>query len=114
MLRTCYDIRKRRYQHLPFTEEGDAASHIHCREQDEWTNGEHSNEILDVRATLAQLSSDDRLVLVLFYGNDLPVREIAEMLGITEGAARVRLSRARARFKKAYISQGSVDGAEAK
>lgn len=108
MLRTCYDIRKRRHRHYSLTGAGDA---LGCA-RDEWESGERSDEIMDVRAALVRLSADDRLVLALFYGNDLPVCEIAELLGVTEGAARVRLSRARTRFKKAYLPQETADGAE--
>ncbi len=50
---------------------------------------------MDVHRVLDQLGPDDRLVLSLFYVSDLPVVRIAEMLSISEGAVRTRLSRAR-------------------
>lgn len=61
-----------------------------------------SSASIDVQRTLCRLSSEDRLVLMLFYVNDIPCAQVAEILGISEGAVRTRLTRARARFRKAY------------
>lgn len=67
----------------------------------------NSEESLDVHRALDQLSSDDRLILSLFYAQDLPTREIAFILNITDAAARARLARARARFKDLYTRKDS-------
>jgi RNA polymerase sigma-70 factor (ECF subfamily) len=50
------------------------------------------------RKALRFLKPDDRALLVLRSTRDLSFAEIAEILGISEGAARVRANRARARF----------------
>ena len=55
---------------------------------------------LDVQQALKSLSENDRLILTLFYLNDLPVKEIARLLSITEGAAKMRLSSGRKRFRE--------------
>ena len=57
---------------------------------------------LDVQRVLAELSENDRLILTLYYLNDLPVKEIARMLSITEGAAKMRLSHGRKKFRETY------------
>lgn len=54
---------------------------------------------LDVRQALQALSENDRLILTLYYLNDLPVKEIAKLLSISEGAAKMRLSSSRKRFR---------------
>lgn len=59
-------------------------------------------EQLDVRAALQKLPEEDRLILQFFYFEDMPVKEIAEVFSITPEAARMRLSRARQRFKEIY------------
>ncbi len=59
---------------------------------------------MDVRAALASLAENDRLILTLFYLNDLPVKEIAKLLSITEGAAKMRLSHGRKKFREAYLA----------
>ena len=52
-----------------------------------------------VRAALAALSSEDRELLTLHAWDGLGPRELAAIFKITENAAAVRLSRARARFE---------------
>ena len=57
---------------------------------------------LDVQQALNDLGENDRLVLTLYYLNDLPVRDIAGMLRISEGAVKQRLSHGRKKFREAY------------
>jgi RNA polymerase sigma-70 factor (ECF subfamily) len=47
-----------------------------------------------VRAALERLAARDREALVLRYLEDLPVSDVAEVLGVSEGAAKMRLLRA--------------------
>lgn len=42
------------------------------------------------------------MALTLYYLNDLPIKDIAEMLQISEGAVKQRLSHGRKKFKEAY------------
>lgn len=63
---------------------------------------ESRDEQLDVRASLQKLPEEDRLILQLFYFEDLPVKEIAEVFSVSKEAARMRLSRARQKFKEIY------------
>jgi RNA polymerase sigma-70 factor (ECF subfamily) len=53
-----------------------------------------------VRSVLRRLSSGDQELLALTHWEDLSPKEISVVLGITSGAARVRLLRARRRFKE--------------
>lgn len=57
---------------------------------------------LDVQKTLEALGENDRLILTLYYLNDLPVKQIAQLLSITEGAAKMRLSHGRKKFKEIF------------
>ena len=52
-----------------------------------------------VRTALTQLNEPDREVLVLRYLEDLPVREIAAVLGVTESAVKMRQLRALQRLR---------------
>ena len=52
-------------------------------------------------AAVMGLSEKYRVPLYLFYYEDLSVRKIAKLLGITESAVTTRLSRARGQFKSA-------------
>jgi RNA polymerase sigma-70 factor (ECF subfamily) len=53
-----------------------------------------------VRAALLRLPERDREVLALRYLEQLPVRDVAAVLGITEGAAKVRHLRALERLRR--------------
>jgi RNA polymerase sigma factor (sigma-70 family) len=57
---------------------------------------------LAVRRTLARLCPGDREVLYLFAVDKFETAEIAAMLGVQPGAIRMRLVRARARFRALY------------
>lgn len=68
----------------------------------EAVHSDNPDAALDVRETLRLLSENDRLILTLFYLDDLSVRSIAEILDIKEGAVKARLARSRKRFQTAY------------
>ena len=57
---------------------------------------------VNTERVLAELGENDRLALTLYYLNDLPIKDIAEMLQISEGAVKQRLSHGRKKFKEAY------------
>jgi RNA polymerase sigma-70 factor (ECF subfamily) len=59
---------------------------------------------LAVRRTLDRLAPHDREVLYLFAVDRFETAEIAAMLGIQPGAVRMRLVRARERFRALYRS----------
>ena len=52
---------------------------------------------------LLSLPKQQRVLLIEFYYNERPIKDIAEMLGISEGAVKTRLSRARASLKNALL-----------
>lgn len=60
-----------------------------------------------VRATLNRLPSRDRALLVLRYWEDLPVEAAARSLGMTEGAARIALMRARRALAALLVEEES-------
>ena len=60
------------------------------------------DDILDVRTALEETSAGDRLVLTLFYVEDMSQREIGRVLGISENAVKQRLARGRSHFKSIY------------
>lgn len=57
---------------------------------------------LDVHSVLERASDSDRLLLILFYVEDLSQRKIAAILGISENAVKQRLARAKRHFKQNY------------
>ena len=91
LLRTCYDLRQTRKRETPCamgafdidaegadvswepSAERALAGGAQARDSDR-------DEALDVRDALGRLAADDRLVLVLFYVNDFPVRQISQIM----------------------------------
>ncbi len=63
---------------------------------------------LDVWWAVATLSAQQRAAVVLFYFEDRPIDEVAEMLGCSSQTARVHLFRARQRLG-AILSATEVD-----
>lgn len=61
---------------------------------------ERAQERRRVRAALMRLEAREREVLVLKYVEELPVNEIADALGISLSAVKMRLMRARAALKE--------------
>ncbi len=79
----------------------------HLRLAAEWTDGRadfwsQHEEQASVQAGLAQLPGEQRIVLVLRYLDQMPVREIATTIGRSEKATESLLSRAREAFRRAY------------
>ena len=56
-----------------------------------------------VADALLSLPKQQRVLLIEFYYNERPIKDIAEMLGISEGAVKTRLSRARTSLKNALL-----------
>ena len=59
-----------------------------------------------VQRTLACLSPDYRAVLILYCVQGYATTEISQILGISQGAVKTRLCRARERFRQAYAEEG--------
>jgi len=55
-----------------------------------------------VLATLAALPPQSRQIILLHYVEGYPVKEAAQLLGISESAAKMRLKTGRERFRQAY------------
>ena len=68
----------------------------------------NADEVLDVRAALEKLSPKQRTAVYLYYYEQLPTREIAKALGLTEAAVRARLLQARKQLKT--LLGGEEDG----
>ena len=96
LMHRCFRMLRGRKREIPMenVEDSEAAERL-----EEYLE---RDEALDVQRTLQQISVDDRLVLQLFYFEDMSIREIATALSIKQEAVRMRLSRSRKRFQKQY------------
>jgi RNA polymerase sigma-70 factor (ECF subfamily) len=89
--RVCLDRLRslKRVQLVPFDERSAAPDH-------------DAETKADVQCALAKLDADDRAILYLRAGEELPFEEIARVLGKTPAACRKRYERAKLRFEAAY------------
>ena len=56
-----------------------------------------------LRETLHQVSPEERSILLMKYQEDLSIKDIAEMLGVTESAVKMRLKRAKEKVRALYL-----------
>jgi RNA polymerase sigma-70 factor (ECF subfamily) len=86
--------RKRRFAWLPWNAQEERAAPVNVAEQ--------VGRDAQIEAALAALPPDTRAVLLLYAHYGFKIAEIADALGISEGAARMRLQRGREQFRLAY------------
>jgi RNA polymerase sigma-70 factor (ECF subfamily) len=67
---------------------------------------EMSDDHLMLLSALSSLDDNERDVVVLHHLLDLPIRDVAQRLGISDGVVRSRLSRGRAQLAKKLGSAG--------
>lgn len=88
----CYDILRVRRKNLPMAE----------LPEESLEEGRERDNVIDIRASLSALAENDKLVLTLFYLDDLRIKDIAGILSVSENTVKSRLSRARNHFRRAY------------
>lgn len=59
-----------------------------------------------VTEAIMKLNVNDRKIIVLYYYQELPIKEIAEIIGKTQNATLQRLNRARMKLKKILMEDG--------
>lgn len=59
-----------------------------------------------ISEAIMKLSVNDRTVIILYYYHELPLRDIAEVVGDYENTVNQRLHRARGRLKKILMEEG--------
>lgn len=68
-------------------------------------NEERTLDALDLRIAVGQLGEEERLLLFLHYGLDLPLEEVASILGLRTAGAKTRLYRILKRLRPALASK---------
>jgi RNA polymerase sigma factor (sigma-70 family) len=60
-------------------------------------------EAQKLKESLEQVSVDEKSILLMKYQDDMSIKEIADILNITESAVKMRLKRAKEKVKKVYL-----------
>ena len=63
-------------------------------------NAEEAKDYSELYAAVNSLKEELRLPVILYYIEDFSVREIAQILEISEGAVQKRLARARGKLRQ--------------
>ncbi|UCD09232.1 MAG: RNA polymerase sigma factor [Dehalococcoidales bacterium] len=66
------------------------------------THHDHTDEEITVQDTLRKIPTEQRACLLLHYVDGFKYREIAETLGISEDAVRMRVARGKQLFRRVY------------
>lgn len=93
LARRCADrvsVQRRRIERSNSSRVCNAAAEIAARERES-----EGGPLGDLRSAMRQLPADQRVLLSIRYAEEMPIRIIAEMLGIAEGTVKSRLSTAR-------------------
>lgn len=65
----------------------------------------YNDEALDLRVALGRLGADERILVGMFYGQDMGVGQIAVMLGVPQGTIKSRLHTVR-KTLRAQLEEG--------
>ena len=90
LINECYNVLRQQSRQIPMDVEGEMAAKAAVEPKD----------YSDLYRAVSQLQEDLRMPVVLYYGEDFSVREIAQVLEISEGAVQKRLARARQKLKR--------------
>ena len=90
LINECYNVLRQKSRQIPMDLESEMAAKAAAEPQD----------YSDLYRAVSQLQEELKLPVVLYYGEDFSVREIAQVLEISEGAVQKRLARARQKLKR--------------
>lgn len=99
LMNECNSILSRRSRTVVYAEVPESASY----------SGEYDK--VDLREAVERLEEKMRIVVILHYFEDLPLRQIASVLEISESAVKMRLARAREALLKVFTinQEGTIN-----
>lgn len=92
LINECNEILRKNRKNISLDE--------HIDDMDKRYDDNYQN--MDLVNAINSLNEDLRLVITLFYFDDISVNSISEILEISEGTVKSRLSRARAKLKEIF------------
>lgn len=97
LIHECYHIRRLQSRITLVSDDSEAIWDCECHGRNNGYADVESHS--DLYEAMEQLKKNQRLVIVLFYYEGYSIKEIAAILGITQGAVKSRLCRARNQLK---------------
>lgn len=96
----CIDqIRKLKKTKMVFSEDGEMPDEV---DDDESSLSTEAN-LVALQATLDVIDEADRAILLMKYQDNLMVKDIADILNLSESAVKMRLKRAKEKFQKIFF-----------
>lgn len=97
----CIDeLRRLKKNKMVFVEESDMQGEPTEDEEDNLTN---EANLVALQATLDVIDEADRAILIMKYQDKMMVKDIADILSLSESAVKMRLKRAKEKFKKIFL-----------
>jgi len=97
----CIDeLRRLKKNKMVFDVEGDIHGELPDDEEDNLTS---EANLVALQATLDVIDEADRAILIMKYQDNMMVKEIADILSLSESAVKMRLKRAKEKFKKLFL-----------
>ena len=90
LINECYNVLRQKSRQIPMDVEGEMEAKVVAEPKD----------YSDLYQAVSLLQEELKLAVLLYYGEDFSVREIAQVLEISEGAVQKRLARARQKLKQ--------------
>ena len=90
LINECYNVLRQKSRQIPMDVEGEMAAKVVSEPKD----------YSDLYQAVSLLQEELKLAVLLYYGEDFSVREIAQVLEISEGAVQKRLARTRQKLKQ--------------
>lgn len=97
--KTWLRLNQKERQTLPLAE---ARAAVSAEQPDDVSLAKELSET--VQSAISELSESNRLAVTLFYMDDLSYKEVSEFLGISAGAVKGRLHKAREQLKKGLMT----------
>ena len=89
LINECYSLLRRESRYVSMEEIKESSS----------GEAEEKRDYSDLYSAVNSLKEELRIPVILYYGEDFSIREIAQILEITEGAVQKRLFRARMQLR---------------
>ena len=90
VINECYTLLRKSSKFVPLEEMNKSAE----------SGIQQDTDYSELYKAVSSLKEELRLPVILYYIEELSIREIAQILGITEGAVQKRLARARGKLKR--------------
>ena len=104
----CIDlIRKRKKEKTLFSEDIDRVSDV--AEEDVPDEFMREMDIKYLKQVLEELSTGDRIILLMKYQDELSIKEIADTIDKTESAVKMKIKRAKHKAQELYLKLSNRD-----